>query len=580
MMRNYLLSVLLVFSWVFSGFAQIPDVYTNKICEVSTSSFTLDKEKEYLSATESVYVDMPKNENKNWEKIDKQLKDLTIENVENEVLFFQLHRAIKTQLAIFKETSINTRDRNYEVNYAEPEFNSVRIKLLSIVNSFAVYEINYKFEAQNLTDHRTTKKLELKKYYLANLKSGQVQEIAKKTTVSQQEALKNVALNEIQKLYLLKTEKIAITDIDKIKSVQNLFQEEDSFATKIDFAEAVVFPFAFGLIVEFPEYSSTSKLFKGEAFRVFIRGKPLKTLIEKFPKYKSIFQKAIKPTTREIKEKLSGEAFNIRRLNNPPENEEVFSLFDLDKKVYKLTVETFNLKSEKVESVGKKIFRYNKTGQLELMENRGADNEVHGEIKYTYNATGKLIGEMAILNNRKEPVIYYYDDNELVFTEHFNLDTYGNPYDRNNSTYLKMWQQHHFSNANYLYSFRLNSFGEMDNYRIDSRWTAVNSICSLSNCILFDDENHIVGVQSKRQNPIEILTNTNGQVLETYSDRDRNKSLFKYDDKNRITEFKYFRDDKLDKFATYEYEESPENPLIIFKHIENKKEVYLLEFWE
>lgn len=578
-MKNFWLSVLLGICFGYNGFTQIVDVYNNKIYEVATSSFTLDEEKDYLSESESVYLDLPVEENRNFEKIGNQLKERVVESLENEIKFFQLHQSAIRQLEIFKEIAVDNREQ-YQYEYSQPEFQNVRINLISIINSFAVYQVDYDFEANNLSDSRTTKRLKLKKFYLANLKTSQVGEIAKKPNSAQQKILREISLNHIRKLYLLKTKKIDLDAVERIRSFEDDNTQDQGFFDKIDFSEALVYPYGFGVMVEFPKYSETSKIFDGEAFRVFIRGGNLENLIEVFPTYKSVFAKKVNPASPETENKLSDQIFNLSYLRQGPENEEVLRLFDFEKKVYSLKIETIDNREEIQEVLSTKTFRYNQSDQLERIEHRGSDKKLYEETKFSYNPNGKLISEIKISNNRREPIIYYYDKGNLLFSERFNLNSYGNPHNSNKTSILEMWQTHHFSNSNYVYRFRINSFGEIKNNWVDTRWLEEKKRCSLSSCLIFDEENNLVGVQSKRQDPIEILNNSDGQVLESYSDRGRDRYFFKYDLMGRLTKMVWFRDDKLHNSTIYEYGDTSENPLIILKSKENRKEVYHVEFWE
>ncbi|MDC7999615.1 hypothetical protein POV26_01040 [Aequorivita todarodis] len=573
-MKKQLL-ILLAFFAFQSGSAQIFDVFKNKSYKVSTTVSKENFDTDYLPSEVEIYHDKIELQNDQSEKIVSALKKMVTENLENAVSFFEIHAAAKKQLGTAHEISINIRGEQPREN-PQPEFKNVSINLLSVVNNFAIYAVNYTFEAGNQSDSNAFKKLLTRHFYAANLNTGTVENIDIKPNAEQQKMLETLTISEFQKIYLLQTEKLKLNDAERIKSPIAI---DTSFRKMIDYSEAVIFPYAAGVMIEFPAYSKSSKIVEGKAFRVLLKDTELQNLVEKFPKLKKYVTQHLLPAPKTTKEKMRDEHVDLKRFSRGPEELEVLKMFDFDKKIYEMKIENFQGINDEKKFSDAKIFRFNKDQTLHLIETRGAKGEIHSEEKFTYTNFQKV--ETATnLAYEKSLTLYYYKDEALSYSEKIQIDKQKNPYDSYLQTDMEITQHHLIFNDKYRYDLRFNIVGDLTD-NLFSRHISENTVCDDQHCLIFDAKDRVVGIKVLRSGSIEILTDTDGKVLESYFDSDRHRYFFSYDAKNRIKEVKHLESGKLKDTTRYQYDQSETNPLCILKEKQYSTEhCYIFKFWD
>ncbi|AFL81228.1 hypothetical protein Aeqsu_1748 [Aequorivita sublithincola DSM 14238] len=567
--------ILFVFFAFQTGFAQIIDVFKNKSYTVSTSVSKENFDKDYLPSEVEIYQDKIELENDQSEKIVLAFKKIVIENLENAVSFFEINAAVKKQLSTANEISINTRE-NQQLENMELEFKKVSIKLISVVNDFAIYVVNYNFEARNSSDSNSFKKLFTNHFYAANLNTGAIENIDIKPNAEQQKTLETLTISEFQKIYLLQTEKLELNDAERIK---NPISIDTTFRKMIDYSEAVIFPYAAGVMIQFPAYSKSSKILEGKAFRLLLRDAELQSLVVKFPKLKKYFIQHLLPASKTTKENLTDEQINLSKFSQGPEELEVLKMFDFNKKIYELKIENFQGINDEKKLSDSKIFRFNKVQTIHLIETRGSKDEIHSEEKFTYTNFQKV--ETATNSAyEKSLTLYFYKDEDFLYSEKIQIDKQESPYDAYIQTDLEITQHHLIFNDNYRYDLRFNIVGDLKE-NVFSRHISENTVCGDQHCLIFDAQHHVVGIKVLRSGSIEILTDADGKVLESYFDSDRHHYFFSYDNKNRVTEVKHLENGKLKDTTLYQYNQSETNPLRISKKNEYSTEHnYIIKFWD
>ncbi len=90
-MKNTLYLLFIVCFFQVSGNAQIIDIFQNKEFEYATYVLEGKSDKEYAPSKFEIYQDKNKEENKNWQNIENQLKTIALQQIENEVAFFNPH---------------------------------------------------------------------------------------------------------------------------------------------------------------------------------------------------------------------------------------------------------------------------------------------------------------------------------------------------------------------------------------------------------------------------------------------------------------------------------------------------------
>ncbi len=572
MYKQFLL-ILLSFFVFQIGSAQILDIFKNKSYEVSSYVLKEKFDKDYLPSEVEGSHDKVKDGNKDWKKIDTGLKKIALEKIEDAVSFFEINANIKKQTNVATEISINTRENK---EYGQPVFQNLKIKLLSVVNGFAIYALEYHFEAGNLSDSRTVKKLVARYFYSANINTGAIENIDIKPSGEQQKILETLTLSAFQKIYLLQTEKL---ELNNVAEIQKPIQADSLFSKKFNYSEAVVIPYTAGVMVEFPTYSESSKILDGKAFRLLLKYEDLEKFLAKFPKFKKYFTQNLKPASNSTKQRLRDEQISMDKFKNGPEELKVLELFDFDKKIYEMKIDHFQISDGGKRFQGSKIFRFNEDQTIQLIENRGPDGEIHSEEKFTYTDFQEL-ESITSTGYKKYLTLYYYRNEDFDYSEKIELEKHGNPYDSFRKTDLEIRQHHLVYNGNYRYDILFNVVGAISEH-IYGRHYSENMACGNNHCLIYDKEERVVGVKAMQNGSIEILTDDDGKILESYFDSNRHQYFFTYDFKNRIEEIKYLESGTLKNTSTYKYHESPTSPLNILKEGQTTTEqIYSFTFWD
>src|SRR5690554_6586589 len=139
-MKNTLYLLFVVCFFQVFGNAQVIDVFQNKEYEYSTYVVEAKSDKEYAPSKFEIYQDKNKEENKNWQNIENQLQKIALQQIENEVSFFQLHTNAVNYLKQFDELK-RLIEPYYESSKTNPDFKGIEIKLVSVANNRSVYFI-------------------------------------------------------------------------------------------------------------------------------------------------------------------------------------------------------------------------------------------------------------------------------------------------------------------------------------------------------------------------------------------------------------------------------------------------------
>lgn len=556
--------------------AQIVDVFENRLYDVTGQSFKLDPTIDYLKESQ-ISIRLPDIEETAREKIAQQIESLIRQELEEELNFFKLHQAVQSKLKIFKETAYDSRNQSPS-NYSIPEFDRVDTRLISVVHSYAVLKIDFKFETDNLNDYRSTKRIQISQYYLVDLKTNQVKEIPQKHSDAQQETLKELTLSEIRKLYLLKTEKYQLDELQKIRELSSEEVTDQNFIDQIDYSEALIYPYATGIIMEFPNYSKTSKIFSGEDFRVFIHDEQLKSFTASFPMFQPLFSKKTPPTNPKTLENLKPENFDLSFLQQGPEQEKALELLDLNRKIYKLDIKTYQKVADSFSLYQTETYKFNPQNKIETIETRNRERQLFQEKRFYYDKDGILSEEISLNNDRKYPVLYHYHNNQLKYAEYYQTDPYSSHYNIGEPNRIEAWQQHYFVNENFYYNFKIVSFGEMPTPYIYTHWQEEDKICNLNYCILHNEDGQVIGITHKKSDATEVFNNEKGQVKESYNNR--NHYFFEYDNQDRLYQIHSYDTNKFTNTTTYHYSPTEQTILSIEKSKDNTKQDYQIQYWD
>lgn len=572
-------SLCLLTNWVHS---QILDVFQNKQYEVSTRVLSAEINKNYSPKKLEIYQDKNKVENEAWTKIEDQLFRISIEALENEVSFFKLYNeALKYQNQYIKAERLQGNEPRNAIN---PKFNKIEISLESMLNNIGIYTIQYNFDI-NSGGYHGDEKVEIKQYYLVDFDKNKITKFGDTPTLSQQELLKQITLSKFKTLYLLQTQKIDLNNLERIEEVRENKAYNSLIASKLYFSEAVVFPYLSGIIVEFPRLSNSSQIFRYESFRIFLKGEDVKELLHGFPELRPAFQQPLAKTSSSQVEQLNNDdLFNISRYRNSPKELEILEIIDFGEKVYAMKINMHQISDTVRRYMGSTKYFFDKKGKVLLVERADDHDRIRNEEKYFYNEKQQLTSIKS--SSREEYLeLFHYKNNILDYTENYELEVEKS---YNESIVdLNVDQKHYIYSGNHRYLTNISLVGDFtSNGYTQYRYLENNQYCANSYCILTNDDGNFIGVKQKRGAPIDILTNSDNQPVESYFDNDRYLHFFTYDEQGRIIQLKNTSDASNSSFLDYEYSTDKSKALVITEQklsYSNKTVIeyaYEFEFWK
>lgn len=570
----YLLFIMCFFQ--ISGSAQIFDVFQNKEYVYSTHVLEGNSDKEYVRSKFEIYQDKNKEENKQWQNIENQLKTIAIQQIDNEVSFFQLHTKALNYIKRFEELQ-RLEDPYHENSNIKPEFEDIEIRLMSVVNNHGVYLIQYNFDELHVND-----------YYLADYQNNKTSKINTVPDSKQQEVLRKLTLDRLTAMYLIQTKKLDLDNVERIRATQSGEERLSDFSNRIDYSEALVYPYFSGIMVEFPAHSKSSSIYDNKSFRTLLKGSELRQLLEVYPEFKPVFRQPLKQPSETIIKQLDDDSnFDLTRFSRAPKDLQLLEtliLSDDNPNIFSLTINNYQQSDTIKRFMGSKKYFFNKTGKVIRTEGRSDNTNLAGEEKFNYNEKNQLMnvrlsgyGNKLMLNN--------YENNLLSYTENIEISDYKTAWGKEYID-LEISQLHFIYNNNHRYTLEFNVVGKFDRNRItQSRYVSDNQYCTDHFCTLTNDGGEVVAVKIKTGSPIDILMNDNNQPIESYLDNDRQRDYFTYDHNNRIKTFSSIHDGKNTSFVEYQYHNNVEKPLTLTETTTSHSttiiiQEYEIAFWE
>lgn len=559
--------------------SQFIDVYQKKNYEISTYVLSENFKLDYAPSQLEIYQDKDRNGSTQWKAIEDKLYSIAIQNIKNEVEFFKIHSKAKKRNDQIEE-SIVLLGQNYgnEMSSSGFDFKKLEIQLLSVVNGFGVYAIRYNFDIRGNSNYQAVDEFSITKIYLADYQKGSIKEIGDSPTPPQQNAIKKAILPQLKMLYLLQTQKLELNEVERIRTIEK--QEEIDFSDKIDFSEALVYPLFSGILVEFPQYSVSSRIFDNQPFRILLKENEIDDIRKNYPEFSAVLPSKMKATSQEMIDKLNrNESFELNRFQLPPKEEGILNILNLNKNIKNLSIQNHYMSDTVKVKSGSITYEYDIHQKLQKIESRNDRDEIVKTINYFYDGPD-LIAQTTASNHTNNLVLYFNQNGILTTKNNIEKKFYGDTYG-GRTMKLVFEQEHIIYFGNRRYSFTLDLVGKVKpkEYRIWERSIEGNEFCTQFACILTDSNQRVIGVKNKRNSIVEVLTNSKNQPLEFYYDRYHN--VFEYDDWDRIKTFETYEARKLKKTMEYHYKTDKIQPLTITENgSSNLIQDYYLEYWE
>lgn len=567
------LPLLVLFLWMSLDLnAQLTDVFTNTIYNsVSTRVIKKDTKLDYIPGELEFYQDHLNHENFS-EALFEKIQNIALQNITDklyfQIVFNELLEKINRSNQIFS-------DNGEEIEYENPKFQNLEIKLVSILNNQAIFSFNYDFEVFNYSNRNRPETFSIQRYYHVDLKTEKIEKfnpyLSNYTTV-----FPKIVLDKLNRLYAISTKKI---ELDKLEDTipRNHF---DGFLSRLKIEEAKLIPYFAGAIIVFDAYSESSKNFRGQAFQVYLNYDELKTFSNLLPYYKSFYgnlknDSKVNPLLAEIEEK-------VKKFGQDPST---LDFIDSTSKINNLEIELYQ-QDDKLYRTER--YEFDESGKLILNTILNVGDKNHSQKIYRYFENGNL-KSIASVNTKKELdelQFYYYKNGKTQNQENIqqqivDYDNYNNQNSNSKSLEAEFNQEFYFYNKDYQYTFRMDAFKEVSREHITISFIRGNEYCNGWRCLVLDDKLNVIGIKSSKHpmHAAQALTNNQGQVTEYFYDNDRRIRYYTYDDLYRITSIKKFSDSKLETQISYEYENDGKIPSVVIYKTDNgsRKNVYKVE---
>lgn len=551
--------------------AQIYDVFQNKKYEIST--YVLKDNKGTVTSNSNIEIHQDKNKNPldQWVNIENQLYELALKRVNNEIEFFQIYSRAQRMFENFERRE-REEDEYYRSKNKKLTLEGVEIELLNVSDNFGTYKIVYDFGEIHVSD-----------YYLTDYTINKCTPIGKTPTNAQVTALQEVSQTSFELLYLIHTRKLDIRNIERVKSVLSGQEKSNILARKLLYAEAIVFPYFNGIIIEFPQLSQSSELFDSEPFRILIKGPQLNKLLSVYGEFKPIFKRVLSPTSTQIQETLSTDAFfDLSKYRSAPRDLELLKLPNIIQEgfqVFSMTVSTFQIMDSVKSFRGSQKYFFNKTDQVIRKESRDDKKNVVEEKVYAYK--NNQIEYQYNKRHETSLTLYHYFNTLLDFVEEIEVTdhrTHSSEVERE----TEIDQSHFVYSGNNRYTFNFNTIGKLVSHKyVQHRAYSDGKYCTNNCCLIVDDSHRVIAIQDFR-NPMDIRVNDHNQPLEYYFDNDRYSYRFDYDPFKRISKFTESEFGKTIGTVRYTYTDNKSKPIIIHDSRRNTHLMFEieLEYWE
>ena len=594
--------ILIQFSKLNASDLQIIDVFNNKTYSFKQIYKEVKSTQINVFGETQVITYVPENANTiPLKKISDRMFAITNIEWNNEGSFLLLYKEAKNKISVYLEL-INSR--NYRNDYGEydeenrsiPRLKEIECKPISVTDQLIWYRIEYTFEisSRNRDDQHEVKVIH---FYTANGITGQVNQIRNTLNQNSLETVTKKLVPYFTHDYLIRTEKLSAPEIvesvsgegeyeeDQVEIVdrihhpmQNMIGKDSTqicsdLCEHLNFSESEFYLFGWGIVVEFPQFSVSSKVYGGDAFSIFLPYNKVEFLRPYLPTiYFPATGKNISSTVKGFNEKKLIE--NIGKINNFPSIENIVAQQSGNKKVKSIFINSYQLfKDDKSNYRGRFTIKYDSTGKIteRTFEN---ENKVLSSKEFLhYDKLNRLI------ESRRTGDRYYTEDHYYFYDTNNNLSSHYS-YDEN-STYAEYF----FYNNNCVYRINIGNLIVNSSEPIASYTINGNEITFGGVTYVMDQNNCPTGMRKAKYSyqQFQVGHDDKGRIIESHFENDRRNCYFDYDKENRIARCQNFEFQNPSVILDYYYSEEQPLPINNLKRsIQNnilEKEEYSYEYF-
>ncbi len=586
---RYIVLIALLGNSIFTEAQNVYNVFTNESLGKTRSLYSkvTAKNSVFKNKIEIMYFKIDDANTKALKSLNEQSFDLCKTYILDDTKALKLMSELSQRLKVKKEL-INSRNNNFD---ERETCSSQNIPLLaeiksSIISMFAnklFIEVKFEFNIGNRRSYDN--ELYIRHYYIADLKTGKISRWKNNISNKNLNIISDKLSYRVNKIYSQANSEFKLSEIELLRSNSNYYdedsQKENSYCkdicTRIDFAEADFYCYAWGVVAEFQKYTNSSKIFYGEDFLIFI---PLDEAKSVFKNIKPLsFIQNVKESHTSIKNHVQSDYFKrISYFRKPPEIKDVILTNKLKVRPKSLVITGYQLfKNKTISNNSKKEYEYDYNYKV-LRETvyTGKSENYYKSTYFSYDSTGLLISKIVKSRKNDETSNYYsYDQNNNLKTI-FSRSTDGSDNDI----------KYYYYSGNNIYYFILDNAIHLRKSEGIRKITYEKHKIRTTNTNYYsvNNEGQIEGFISERHyNNGQIGRDSIGRVVESHFENDRYNYYWSYDSNNRLKDFLFYENANQKSKVEYLYKDSQELPYkrIFTRYSYSNKTVLVEEYkWE
>lgn len=514
----FVVSFIFISNLLFSqNIDNVYDVFTNDTLKISYNYIDISHSENSKYSNDRISISDFSIVNANTpalKTINKNLKDLCLNYLHNETQLLQLNQEYERRLKVMNEISYNRKNKPVDYRSCPSDFfklKDINSKATSIVSGKLFITVHFIFD-NIFDDYEFEYEIVIAHYYVADLSNGEINRWENKLSKSQLSYIQSKTSKKLNNQY-------ANSDSGKLIKVENGVKED--ICLQINFSEADIVWCAWGITLNFQEFTNSSKIYNGKAFSVFFALEESKEIFSVIPGF-SFLNKLSMPETNFRDYNIDEMETDLLIFTKNPKIIDIFKINSIEKIPEKLVVvNQRTAKTNKVYNSSKTEYTFNKDGKV-LSEKYYLDSNLVSTETYVYNNVGNILySTRGSKNDKRSFETYTYNkQGNLIEIKKGNR---------------RVSYEYFFYNGSYLYEF----------YDYNNRFISVyqtfygkNIIFEGGSCLL-NDNGDIIGINSSYIGDQEqIGRDSLGRIVELHSKRDRNNHYWNYDSLGRIVTYR------------------------------------------
>lgn len=546
-------------------------------------------------------------------KLNANLRRLATTDWLSDQMYARLLKDFRNREKVIREmyySRSNSDDQYDRTTDPYPAIKEVELRLLSVVGSVAWIEVMFSADS----DIRNRNELKIKYYYQGSMQTGELRRMSFSQVYYDRQALARFLAPLFTQQYLLQTDKLSEAEKKRRFPAGNADSgEEDGHRKKfwdqkdgtalaedeeeeqrtveinsddsasvcadlcvhIDFSELDFYCFGWGLVVGFQEATSSSRIYNGEPFYIFLEGQQQR-LFSEIVRLPELASPSVKPVNHFKDFSLYKLTDGFSMLRNAPD---IYQLLNMEeksaKRVQTLVMESYQLFENNQQNYrGRYVSFFHKDGYLTRKIFLDEKSDTVTDIRFVYDAANRL-SELYGFGYRKQKEVksYRYDQaGNLVFYE----EVEGKEW----------WRTRYYYNGHVLFYFSM-SDKEAPKEQLTEMSFAGKECCFKTACYKVNDRWQPLQQTNRKytHEEVHIGRDEAGRLMEVHTENDRYNYYFGYDSLDRFALFSTYEETRPMVRLSYQYKDNnrlPYEQLKISLHSGQKiieKEVYTWEFY-